>query len=440
MKPSDRVWVTSLRLAGLLAVALFALSRPASAAEFRINSFSLAGELTWTNAFTNGICTVESAAQVTGPWSAGRNYFTTSSAGRADVTLTGSNQFHRLLAVDIPGTPQGFTNLVESYGVLETIAGNGFGGTDVTNYWRPSFEGGFATNAALSRPHFAMADAAGNVFIVDKDSHSVLKVSSDGRIHTVAGTHVGGDNGNGPASGTNTQLNFPNGLFVRGDGTVYVLDTGNGKVRRLDTNGMMTTLFTVNGGIDGGRGLWVSADESLTYFCSGSALRKRVPGNVSTLNNNFKELGNIVLAPSGDIIATDREDHKVYLVDATGGNQGDRTRLFGNGTTNAVVNGTLGLTNGLYEVRGVWPVPNGGYLLATHAGSQVLYVDPAGIVYVFVAGKIGGAHSGDGSWFRTPGFKITEVRSVTMDSAGNILIVENDFGYVRRIRFQRVMP
>ena len=43
---------------------------------------------------------------------------------------------------------------------------------------------------------------------------------------------------------TNVAMNQPNGLWVRGDGTVYVLDTGNGKVRRLDTNGMMTTLFT----------------------------------------------------------------------------------------------------------------------------------------------------------------------------------------------------
>ena len=419
--------------APFLAPALFAAS-------ISITSLERSGSIVWANAFTNGICTVESASRVTGPWAAGRNYFTTSSVGRASVALASSNQFIRLLAVDISSTPQGFTNLVESYGVLETIAGNGFGGADGTNYWRSSYEGGFATNAALSRPHFAMADVAGNVFIVDKDSHSVLKVTRDGRIHTVAGTHVAGDGGDGPAPGTNIQLSFPNGLFVRADGTVYVLDTGNGKVRRLDTNGVMTTLFTVSAGINGGRGLWVSADESLTYFCSGSDLRKRVPGSITTLNNNFKELGNIALTPDGNIVATDRADNKVFLVDATGGNQGGRTRLLGDGTTNAVVSGTLAFTNGLYEVRGVWPVPNGGYLLATHAGSQVLYVDPAGIVYVFVAGQDGGAHSGDGAWFHSPGFKITEARSVTMDHDGNILIVENDYGYVRRIRFQRLVP
>jgi hypothetical protein len=59
---------------------------------------------------------------------------------------------------------------------------------------------------------------------------------------------------------------------------------------------------------------------------------------------------------------------------------------------------------------------------------------------VFVAGRAGGAHSGDGAWFNSPGFKVSEVRSVTMDHDGNILIVENDFGYVRRIRFHRLMP
>ncbi len=436
IKRAMRWMRTSPAIVPMLAAVL--LPTMLHAANFSISSFDRSGRIAWTNTFTNGVCAVEAAKGVAGPWTGRQNFYTTSVVTQTRLTLPPSNQFFRLRAVDISATAQGFTNLVESYGVLETIAGNGFGGTDGMNYWRAAYEGGFATNAALSRPHFAMTDAVGNVFIVDKDSHSVLKVTQDGRIHTVAGTHVGGDNGDGPAPGINTRLNFPNGLFVRSDGTVYVLDTGNGKVRRLDTNGTMTTLFTVSAGINGGRGLWVSADESLTYFCSGTDLRKRVPGNITTLNNNFNDLGNIALALDGNIVATDRGDNKVFLVDATGGNQGGRSRLFGDGSTNTVVSGTRAFTNGLYGVRGVWPTPTGGYLLATHAGSQVLYVDPAGIVRVFVAGQAGGAHSGDGRWFYSPGLKITEARSVAMDHEGNILIVENDFGYVRRIQFRRL--
>jgi streptogramin lyase len=255
----------------------------------------------------------------------------------------------------------------------------------------------------------------------------------------VAGIHTGGDAGDGPAPGTSTQLNSPNGLWVRPDGTVYVLDTGNGKVRRLDPDGTMSTLFTVNSGINQGRGLWVSEDESLAYFCSGTDLRRRVPGSITTVNNNFTELGNIALTPEGNVIATDRGDNKVFLVDTTGGNQGSRMRLFGNGTTDSVIEGTMAFDNGLYGVRGVWLVPTGGYFLATHEGSQLLYVDAAGLLHVFVDGAPG-AHSGDGQWFHSPGPKISELRSVSMDSRGDLLIVENDYGFVRRVRFLRSAP
>lgn len=362
-------------------------------ADIGISTWNRTGALTWTNAFSNGVCTVESAAIIgtsAGPWQVQQIFFTTNTTGQASLVLSPSNTFVRLLAVDVStNTPQGYTNLLQSYGLLETVAGKGIGGIDGTNYWRASYEGGYATNAALSRPHFAMADDVGNIFIVDKDSHSVLKVTPDGRIHTVAGSHLPGDGTNASTIATNVALNSPNGLWVRGDGTAYVLDTGNGKVRRLDTNGMMTTLFTVSSGINGGRGLWVKDDESLVYFCSGTDLRKRVPGDVTTLNNNFIDLGNIVVNAAGDILATDRGDNKIYLVDATGGNVGGRTKIFGNGTTNSVIEGTQAKTNGLYGVRGVWPVPTGGYLLALHEGSQVLYVDAAGLVYVFVDGTDG---------------------------------------------------
>src|SRR5262249_41824854 len=149
----------------------------------------------------------------------------------------------------------------------------------------------------------------------------------------------------------------------------------------LDTNGIMTTLFTIGGGINGGGGVWGKDDEAGGYFCFGTGFRKRVSGPLTTGENNFNDLGKLAGKTQGDIIATDRGANKVYLVNGSGANAGARTRIAGNGTTNAVVDGTLALTNGLFEVRGVWLTPNGGYLLATHAGSQVLYVDAAGLVH-----------------------------------------------------------
>jgi len=422
-------------------VLLIAASSPS------IKVLDRSGNLTWTNAFSPGICTIESATRFGGAWTPVKNFFSTNSGGGGSVALTQTNHFLRLLTVDLAtNNPRAFSNFVSSYGVIRTIAGSGIAGVDGVNYWDPSFEGGPATSAALSRPHFAMADDAGDVFIIDKDSHSLLKVSLDGRIHTVAGTHAEGDGPDTPTPATNVALRFPNGEWVRGDGTVYILDTDNSKVRRLDTNGMLTTLFTApsgTNGIKGGRGLWVRDDEGLVYYGAGTDIKKWTPGGgFKTLNNNnFNDLGNFIVNPDGDVIATDRGDNKVYLVDATGGKTGDRTRIAGSGATNAVVDGTEVLTNGLYGVRGIWLVPTGGYLLATHEGSQLLFVDASGIVHVLLNGVPGPYHSGDGQWFYDPTvFKATELRSVSMDRAGNILIVENDAGFVRKIEFLRLTP
>jgi hypothetical protein len=413
---------------------------------FRISSCDRQGAIVWTNAFPSGVCTVEAATTLPDAggrsWRAQQNYFTTNSTGRGQFPFGSTNHFFRLLAVDVStNTPGGYSNLVVSFGMLHTIAGNGFGGTDGVNYWQPSFEGGYATNAALSRPHIALADDAGNVFVVDKGSHSVLKITPDGRIHTVAGNHTAGNGPDYPTNALAVQLNAPNGIWVLGDGTVYVLDTGNSKIRRLDTNGVMATLIVATGGINTGRGIWVKEDESLAFFASGADLKKWTPSaGVKTLNNNFNELGNFIVNPDGDLIVTDRGASKVYFLDATGANAGNRNVLFGDGSTNNVVEDTLAKTNSLYGVRGVWPVPTGGYLLATHEGSQVLYVDPAGILHVFVDGLPTSIHSGDGQWFHSAGYKISEVRAVSMDRKGNILITENDFGYVRRIDFSRLSP
>jgi hypothetical protein len=429
------------RLFWLLSISPILLQ--AAGNNFQINAVNLDGQISWTNAFTSGVCTVEAAAKLTGAkgqtaWIPQQNYFTTNSAGTGAFTLTPGNNFFRARAVEIyTNTPQAFTNLVQSYGLLHTIAGSGAdAGVDGVNYWRPSFEGGYATNAALSRPHFAMEDNASNIFIVDKDSDSVLKVTTDGRIHTVAGAHAIGNGPNSSTIATAVAMNMPNGLWVRGDGTVYVLDTGNSKVRRLDTNGMMTTLFTDNSGINTGRGLWVKDDESLIYYASGSNLKQWTPtGSTSNLNKKFNQLGNIIVSGT-NIVATDRGDNTVWLVST---NSGNRTLLFGNGGSRLVVDDTRAATNSLYGVRGVWQPPIGGYFLATDEGAQFLYVDITGLIHILVHGY-DDAHAGDGQWFYTPGYKFGQLRSVSMDNQGNLLIVENDLGYVRRIDFQRLSP
>jgi hypothetical protein len=137
-------------------------------------------------------------------------------------------------AQDPVGPETEFESLLANYSELTTIAG--IGKREEDNYWKTSFEGALATEIELSNSHMTMADAAGNYYIADKQSHSILKVDPQGIVTTFAGTHVSGFNGEVGVA-TDLQLNSPNGLYVLPNGIVYILDFLNRRVRRVDRLG-----------------------------------------------------------------------------------------------------------------------------------------------------------------------------------------------------------
>ncbi len=438
-------------LAGLAIVALVSGNATASAADFRIISADQAGNVTWSNAFPAGVCSVETAANPFGPWVAGLNYFTSNSVGTALMPMGPGSGFGRLLAVDIStNTAQHYTNLLYSYGILETIAGRGQYNGDRTSYWQSSFEGGWATNANLSRPHIAFGDPWGNVLIVDQGSCSVLKVTPEGRIFTYAGTHTNGFNGDGPAPATNLHLRFPNGGWMRSDGTFYVLDTENNRLRRIDTNQVMSTVFVAPSALGDGRSLWVKNDESVIYFGSGAAVGANVtvlnkwtpPNTFSVVRSDFRNMGNIVGDErTGELYISDRDAYRVYRMSI----DGNLTAIAGNGTASGSGGeGYPALQSSLNLPRSVWFLNNGGFFMGEHSpGNRIWYVDPAGIIHRWMNGSdANNFRVGDGQWFyaNPTQSKVSRVRSVVTDPFGNLIIVESNYGYVRRIRFERLTP
>ena len=417
------------------------------AADFRIQTVSPDGTITWSGAYTAGVATVETSISPAGPWSRRRHLFTTNEAGGAVVPPTNNPAFTRLLSVDIStNSSRHYTNLLQSYGILETVAGRGQFSGDHMSYWQTTNEGGFATNANLSRPHISFGDALGNVYIVDQGSSAVEKVTPDGRIYTYAGTHVAGFNGDGPAPATNLQLRFPNGGWLRGDGVFYVLDTENGRVRRIDTNGTMTTLITTDPMGDG-RALWVKSDESVIYFGSGPGVeldvttlnRWTLQGGITVVSSNFRDIGNILGDErTGVLYICDRGANLVYRMETNG----TLVRIAGNGTTTGGGEGFPALQTGLIQPRSIWFIPNGGFFITEHdPGNRVWYVDPAGIIHRWLNGSsANNFRVGDGAWFyQNPSTnKVSRVRSINADPNGNLIITESNFGYVRRIRFERL--
>jgi uncharacterized protein (TIGR03437 family) len=115
-------------------------------------------------------------------------------------------------------------------------------------------DGGPATAAELGNIQGIATDRLGNLYLSDTDNHRVRKVSSNGIITTIAGTGAAGFSGDGGPA-TAAQLNLPYGLATDLLGNLYVADLGNNRVRRIAPDG---TILTVAGGgtqasaIDGG--------------------------------------------------------------------------------------------------------------------------------------------------------------------------------------------
>ena len=122
---------------------------------------------------------------------------------------------------------------VDRAGKVTAVAGSGepgYGG-----------DGGPAAAARLYFPVGAALDDAGNLYIADRSNHRIRKVDRAGIMTTVAGSgEPGFDGDGGPA--TAARLRFPGGAAVDSAGNLYVADSGNDRIRRVDAKGKITTI------------------------------------------------------------------------------------------------------------------------------------------------------------------------------------------------------
>ena len=126
--------------------------------------------------------------------------------------------------------------MVDSSGIITTIAGYGVGG-----------DGGPAVDARLYKPYGVAVDGAGNLFIADTSNHRIRKVDSSGTITTIVGpgstvrNHRGGFHGDGGPA-TAALLKYPQGVAVDRAGNLYIADRSNHRIRKVDSSGIITTI------------------------------------------------------------------------------------------------------------------------------------------------------------------------------------------------------
>lgn len=117
-------------------------------------------------------------------------------------------------------------------GIITTVAGCG-------PVWSSYGDGGPATNAGLHHPSGVAVDTAGNIYIADSYNNAVRKVNTAGIISLYGGTYgVGPVGDGGPA--TNAQIYFPNSIAVDRQGNVFVTDQMFNRVRKISPSGIIT--------------------------------------------------------------------------------------------------------------------------------------------------------------------------------------------------------
>ncbi len=116
---------------------------------------------------------------------------------------------------------------ISSNGDVSTLAGS-----------IPGYADGTGTAAQFNAPYGVAVDVQGNVFVADLYNHRIRKVTPNGEVSTLAGSTQGLANGIGSAA----QFNFPRGIAVDSRGNVYVADSNNHQIRKITSNGLVTTL------------------------------------------------------------------------------------------------------------------------------------------------------------------------------------------------------
>ncbi len=122
---------------------------------------------------------------------------------------------------------------VSNSATITTVAGNGAFGF--------SGDHGPATAAKLEEPGAVAVDGSGNLYIADFGNNRVRKVDSSGKITTVAGMGAQGFSGDG-GKATKAKLNSPSGLVVDHSGNLYIADSGNNRVRKVNGAGRIITV------------------------------------------------------------------------------------------------------------------------------------------------------------------------------------------------------
>lgn len=309
------------------------------------------------------------------------------------------------------------------------------------------------TAARFNQPRGMALDPAGNLFVVDTGNHVVRKISLDGSVTTIAGK--AGVAGNTDGSGFSARFNSPHGMTIDALGNLFVSETGSVTIRKITPSGEVSTVAGKAGG-DGGadgpgesarfrRPLAVAADTAGNLYIADTgnhAIRKVDPaGNVTTLSGIADYLlcgyadGAASAArfchPSG--IAVDTEG-ALYVAD-------EYNQVIRKLSTDGLASTFAGAKDGQFRLVDGGPADarfSSPSSLAIDAarnlyvtdGSTVRKITPEGVVTTLAGQALNYDASVDGTG---PDAKLAGPNAIAVDTRGNLYVTERYGKAVRKI-------
>ncbi|HEY4410501.1 MAG TPA: hypothetical protein VGO87_11525 [Acidimicrobiia bacterium] len=329
---------------------------------------------------------------------------------------------------------------IDASGAISTFAGSGPSDSNgaLQNGATPTGangDGGPATAAVFNQPHGVAVDSKGNVYIADSNDQRIRKVDGSGTITTIAGT---GDPkaapcptkaASCPAAGSG--LKFPKSMFMAPGDKLYVADSGNNMVRMLDLSANPVTITIVAGnsqskrfGGDGGRavdaqlntpeGMAVDKAGDIFIADSGNNLVRKVDTN-----------GTITTIAGDTAAAQTAADAKAPV--AASDSAGD-----GGPASAAHLDGPRGIA--VDDLGNVYIAQEGGDPTTDTTGARIRRIDPSGTITT-IAGD--GKTSGRGRVAGDPGpvpagqAEFNTLHDLAVDSSGNLWIADSKNNLVR---------
>ena len=328
---------------------------------------------------------------------------------------------------------------VDPAGTITTVAGTGTAGY--------SGDGGPAASATLNSPYRTSVDAAGNIYIAEQFNHVIRKVDPAGIITTIAGTGIAGYSGDsGPA--TSAQISNPLEVLTDAAGNIYIGDNGNRRIRKIDPAGTITTIAGTGSPVaSGDGGPAINAGFSLNdialdgagnlYIADSSNHRIR---KIDTFGIITTIVGDGTASTTGDgglaVNATQQNPTGVHA-DAAGDlyiTGSDRVRKVDSaGIINTVAGSTKGIQGDggpataarLHYTNDVYVDGAGSLYIADFHNHRIRKVDPAGIITT-----VAGGGAGDGG--PVSGANLNGAYGIFVDVAGNTYIADGRYHRVQR--------